>query len=162
MKRLLAVAMSLGLISTSASAQNMTQISHAASGASCASCNLFQANFQNLELKGLRFDRARLRQATLALAILNNSSFVGADMRDVDAYGTLFGSANLSGANLTNASLVGAYFEHANLSGANLDGSNLSGAELRTARGLTQSQLNRSCGDASTVLPQGLRIPACR
>ena len=35
---------------------------------------------------------------------------------------------------------------------------------LRTARavGLTQAQLNQACGDRSTQLPPGLRIPMCR
>ena len=29
------------------------------------------------------------------------------------------------------------------------------------AVGLTQGQLNQACGDQNTVLPSGLRIPAC-
>ena len=47
------------------------------------------------------------------------------------------------------------------LSGAKLSGTNLSGAQLARAVGLTQSQLNQACGDDATVLPRGLRIPAC-
>ena len=44
---------------------------------------------------------------------------------------------------------------------ANLEGANFSGAEMDRAQGLTQSQLNRACGDASTRLPPGLRLPPC-
>ena len=33
---------------------------------------------------------------------------------------------------------------------------------LRKAKGLTQAQLNRACGDAPTRLPRGMRIPDCR
>ena len=41
-------------------------------------------------------------------------------------------------------------------------GANVSGAELDGARGLTQAQLDKACGDRATRLPHGLRIPACR
>ena len=85
----------------------------------------------------------------------------GADLRDVEGYGGVFSSSSFAGANLTNASFVGAYLEGANFSGATLSGTNLSGAQLARATGLTQSQLNQACGDASTVLPGSLRIRAC-
>jgi len=38
---------------------------------------------------------------------------------------------------------------------------NFSGAEMSTAVGLTQRQLDRTCGDRATELPKGLRIPEC-
>jgi uncharacterized protein YjbI with pentapeptide repeats len=57
---------------------------------------------------------------------------------------------------------VGAHFGGANFTGARLDGANLSGAELADARGLTRAQLASACGDASTTLPTGLSLPACR
>ena len=62
---------------------------------------------------------------------------------------------------LNNASFVGTYLEGSNFSRATLDGTNFSGAQLGRATGLTQAQLNRACGDSSTILPTGLRIPAC-
>lgn len=82
-------------------------------------------------------------------------------MRDIEAYGAVLTGASLSGADLTNASLVGAYLNGANLAGAQLSGANLSGAQLGSARGLTQGQLSQACGDEATVLPRGMRIPAC-
>jgi uncharacterized protein YjbI with pentapeptide repeats len=81
---------------------------------------------------------------------MNRTSFAGGDLRDVNAYGGVFGRASFAGANLTNASLVGAYLQGANFRGATLTGANLSGAEMDRAVGLTQAQLNRACGDDST------------
>ena len=142
-------------------AQNASQIARARSGASCPGCNLFQADFQNVELKNKNFARARLRQADMSAAILNHTSFAGGDLRDINAYGALFSSADFAGANLTNASFVGAYLQGANLRGAHLDGANFSGAEMDRARGLTQAQLDRACGDDTTRLPRGLHVKGC-
>jgi uncharacterized protein YjbI with pentapeptide repeats len=58
--------------------------------------------------------------------------------------------------------LVGGYFSSANFAGANLTNANLSGAELKGARGLTQTQLSKACGDAETTLPRGLTVPTCK
>ena len=68
---------------------------------------------------------------------------------------------NFAGANLTNANFVGAYLERANFKGAILSGVNFSGAEMGSAIGLTQRQLDKTCGDEATELPRGLRIPVC-
>lgn len=155
------LATALTLAAAPVAAQNASQIARARAGASCPKCNLFQADFQGLTLKGKNFTGARLRQADFSSAILNHTRFSGADLRDVNGFATLFSGADFTGANLTHASLVGAYFEGANLSGATLEGANFSGAELDRARGLTQAHLNRACGDASTKLPRGMTIPAC-
>lgn len=148
-------------IALPAQAQNATQISTARTGASCPKCNLFQADFAGLELKGRNFSGARLRQADLSISVMNRSNFSGADLRDVNAYGGVFSSTSFVGANLTHASFVGAHLEGANFSGAVLDGTNFSGAEMRRVAGLSQAQLNRACGDEATRLPGGLRIPHC-
>ncbi len=162
MKRIAAViALSL-LVAAPAMAQNAGQIASARRGASCPGCNLFQADFGGLELRGRNFSRARLRQADLSLVVANRTSFAGADMRDVNAYGGVFSSASFAGANLTNATFVGTYLQGANFRGAVLSGVNFSGAEMDHAVGLTQGQLNGACGDEATTLPRGLRIPACR
>lgn len=73
----------------------------------------------------------------------------------------MFSSASFAGADLTNASLVGTWLRGANFAGATLTGANLSGADLTGARGLSQRQLDRACGDATTTLPAGLHIPPC-
>lgn len=144
-----------------ASAQNAGQIARVRGGASCPGCNLFQGDFGGLEARGLNLSGSRLRQSDLSLSVMNRTRFTGADMRDVEAYGAVFSSSNFSRANLTNASFVGTYLEGSNFSGATLVGTNFSGAQLVRATGLTQTQLNRACGDQATTLPRGLRIPAC-
>ena len=142
-------------------AQNAGQIGSVRRGANCPGCNLFQGDFSGLEKRGLNLSGARLRQADLSLSVMNRTRFNRADMRDVEAYGGVFSSSSFSGANLTNASFVGAYLEGENFSGATLAGTNFSGAQLARATGLTQAQLNRACGDASTTLPGRLSIPSC-
>ena len=145
----------------SALAQNAGQIERARAGASCPGCNLFQAAFSGVQLKGRNFAGARLRQADLSLSVMNRTSFAHADLRDVNAYGGVFSSANFAGADLTHASFVGTYLQGASFAGARLDGTNFSGAEMNHARGLTQAQLDHACGDPSTTLPPGLGLRAC-
>lgn len=158
----LAVAAALALMAAPAIAQNVSQISSTKGGGSCPGCNLFQADFTNLEMRGRNFKGARLRQSNLSLATMNGSNFSGADLRDVDAFGGLFTGSNFAGANMANSSWVGTYLGSSQFRGANLAGANFSGAEMDRASGLTQAQLDQACGDQATTLPAGLRVPACR
>jgi uncharacterized protein YjbI with pentapeptide repeats len=143
-------------------AQNAGQIERVRRGADCPKCNLFQADLSGLTLKAKNLAGARLRQADLSLAVMGRTRFTGGDLRDVNAYGGVFGGASFARADLTQASFVGTYLQGANFAGANLSGANFSGAEMDRAAGLTQSQLNRACGDETTRLPRGLSIPGCR
>jgi len=162
MRPFAALGLTAALVAGPALAQDAGQIARVRGGASCPRCNLFQADLSNLTLKGLNLSGSRLRQADLSLAIMNRTSFAGADLRDVNAYGGVFSSASFAGANLTNSTWVGTYLQGANFRRATLAGANFSGAEMDRAAGLTQGQLNGACGDESTRLPPGLRIPACR
>ncbi len=148
-------------LTTQAFAQNAAQVDSAQNGASCPRCNLFQADFNNRTLKNKNFAGARLRQSDMGLGIFNGTNFSGADLRDINGAAALFGRVSFAGANLTNANFVGAYLEHANFRGAILTGVNFSGAEMSSATGLTQHQMDETCGDASTQLPAGIRIPVC-
>jgi len=162
MRPLAILGLALALTATlPAQAQNATQIGRSRAGASCPGCNLFQADFNGLEMRARNFGGARLRQADLGLAVMNRTNFAGADLRDVEAYGGVFTGASFARANLSHASFVGTYLQGADFRGAILQGANFSGAEMDGARGLTQAQLNQACGDPSTHLPRGLRIPAC-
>ena len=152
---------SVALSAQPAAAQSAAQVDHARGGASCPHCNLFQADFSNLELKSRDYAGARLRQADMSAAVMNYTIMAGADLRDVNAYGAVFTGVSFAGANMTNASFVGTYLEGANFRGATLTGVNFSGAEMDRATGLTQRQLDGACGDATTTLPAGLRIPTC-
>ena len=118
-------------------------------------------DYVNSDLSGRNFAGARLRQSSLTVAVLNGANFSGADLRDADAYGGVFSSASFANADLTNSTWVGTFLEGANFSGANLTGANFSGAQMRSARGLSQSQLNTACGDSTTELPGSLTIPSC-
>jgi uncharacterized protein YjbI with pentapeptide repeats len=149
------------LLTSGAMAQNPVEIAKAKSGVSCVRCNLFQASFANVELRGKSFAGARLRQADFSAAVMKHVDLAGADLRDLNAYGAVFTGSNLARANLANATFVGAYLQGANLRGANLQGANFSGAEMARAAGLTQTQLSQACGDASTTLPRGLSIKPC-
>jgi uncharacterized protein YjbI with pentapeptide repeats len=164
MKRAAAATGLLLLIALAAPAlaQNAGQIARAKAGSSCPRCNLFQADFAGARLKGRNFAGARLRQADLSSSVMNHTSFAGADMRDVNAYAAVFSSADFARANLTHASFVGTYLQGANFAGATLEGTNFSGAEMDRARGLAQRQLDAACGDSTTRLPPGLRLPSCR
>ena len=159
-KALLLIAAVLSLAGTAA-AQNPTEVARATKGASCPRCNLFQADFANMEVRGKSFTGARLRQADFSAAVMKHVNFAGTDLRDLNAYGAVFTGSSLAGANLANATFVGAYLQGANLRGAHLEGANFSGAEMAKAVGLTQSQIALACGDNTTTLPRGLKIKPC-
>ena len=160
MKAALAV-LALLLAATPALAQNPSQIASVKAGRNCPGCNLFQADLSNRELQHKNYAGARLRQANLSVTEMNGVNFSRTDLRDVNAYAGRFTAASFVGADLAHATFVGTYLGGANFKGATLDGTNFGGAEMGTARGLTQTQLNRACGDASTILPRGLHIPSC-
>ncbi len=164
MRKFVKFAGAVGLSATlahAALAQNPMEIAKAKSGADCLHCNLFQANFANVELRGKSFAGARLRQADFSAAVMKHVNLSGADLRDLNAYGAVFTRSSLAGANLTNATFVGAYLQGVNLRGAHLQGANFSGAEMARTIGLTQSQLSQACGDSTTTLPHGLAIKPC-
>lgn len=143
-------------------AQNASQIQSVQSGHSCSGCNLFQADLSYRDLPGIDLSGSRLRQADLSVSTMNGSDFESANLTVANLFAGRFTSANFRNADLSEAYLVGGYFGGADFSGANLTHTNLSGADMATTRGLTQSQLDRACGDEYTVLPKPLRIPVCR
>lgn len=162
MKRILVTLAIMLATSQTALAQDASQIARVQAGQSCPGCNLFQAELGYRDLPDLDLSGSRLRQANLALATMNRTKFDNANMSVANLFGARFTRASFRHVDFTNAILVGAYFGGANLTGAQLSGANISGAEMETAIGLTQAQLNSACGDASTQLPAGLRVPPCR
>jgi uncharacterized protein YjbI with pentapeptide repeats len=87
------------------------------------------------------------------------------DRRGADLIGAQLAGARLRGANLRGAFLIGADLRGADLRtadviGADLRTADLRGADLTGALFLIQSQLDAARGDATTVLPAGLRRPA--
>lgn len=142
-------------------AQNAEEIATAKSGQNCIGCNLFQADMAYANIRNVSFSGARLRQSNMTLATMDGVNFDVANLSIANLYGARFTGASFKGADLTDAVLVGGSFDNADFTDANLTNANLSGAEMAKSRGLTQVQLDRACGDASTELPSGLNVQQC-
>jgi uncharacterized protein YjbI with pentapeptide repeats len=142
-------------------AQDSAAIARVQAGHSCKGCDLFQADLSYRDLVGKTYSNARLRQSDFTVAILDGSLFDGANMSIANLYGVRGTGASFVGTDLSGAVLVGTIFDGANFGKANLTDANISGANLSAAKGLTQGQLNRACGDSATALPKGLTVPAC-
>ena len=125
-------------------------------GAILKQADLSRAKLPGAALQGANLKRAELRRARLAQANLQGANLGDARLPAADLRGADLLEANLEQVVLTGADLSGARLERASLSGAVLKG-----AVLLRVEGLTQRQLERSCGDPATQLPPGLQIPAC-
>jgi uncharacterized protein YjbI with pentapeptide repeats len=155
------------------------------SGANLLGANLRGANLVGANLRGANLSYANLSEANLVRAKPRGADLSGAELLDADLSGADLVDANLSGANLSRANLPGAdlsgadlsgenlvgelgganlsgaNLSYANLSRANLSGTDLSGADLSGAANLTQTQLDKACGNAKTKLPEGLTLKHC-
>lgn len=161
LKHIAASLTAFSLFAAPSLAQDASQIALVQDGKSCAQCNLFQANLSYRDGQKMDLSGARLRQSNLALSTFDDVNLTGANLSVSNLFGARFNRANFTNANFQHATAVGTYFGSSSFSGAQLDGANFSGADLSIAKGLTQAQLNRACGDASTRLPKGKTIPAC-
>ncbi len=130
-------------------------------GASCPRCDLFQIDLSYQDVEARDFSGARMRQSDLSLISADGSRFRGANLSLVNAFGGRFAHADFTNANLNHTQLIGGYFGYGRFAGATLNGANISGSDFTGVTGLTQAQLNAACGDAQTILPAGLSVPAC-
>jgi uncharacterized protein YjbI with pentapeptide repeats len=112
----------------------------------CVGCQLEGADLTNTCVKAHDLSGADFDGANATLMCMSYANFTGASFR----------GTNLSGANLAHADLDGADF-----TGADLNVTSFKGTDLRKARGLTQAQLDKACGDAGTKAPAGLKVPVC-
>jgi len=112
-----------------------------ASGSSFASAELQRADFSDADLSGADFQKAELGRALFDKAVLTGSRFP---------------YANLSRADLHLASFEGAL----DFTGAFLFLARIEGMDLTAATGLTQQQIDTSCGDGDTKLPEGINAPS--
>jgi uncharacterized protein YjbI with pentapeptide repeats len=110
---------------------------------------LVQSDLTDADLRGARLYAAQLRSANLQRATLQGAELGSADL----------GGADLGGADLRGANIREAKFQYANLERALLEGTSLHRSDLRTARGLTQHQVDVAMGDRTTWLPAGLAHP---
>jgi uncharacterized protein YjbI with pentapeptide repeats len=112
----------------------------------CPHCELAGADLTNQCVKQGNLEGADFSGARLVLMCMSFADFKGASFRNAD----------LSGANLAHAIL-----DDADLSGAILSITSIKGTDLSRAKGLTQPQLDRACGDADTRVASPLKVKTC-
>jgi hypothetical protein len=126
------------------------------SGAALVTANLSRANLQSANLS-----RANLAFANFTEANLSAANLASADLRSAKLIDAKLIEADLFDAKLRNADLRRASLTFSNLTGADLSGANLSGAQVIEVRGLIQEQLDKACGDQTTLLSPGLTLRRC-
>lgn len=127
--------------------------------ANLASANLRDADLQDCNLAGVNFEDADLRGANLsgsnlAGAELSHIKLRHASLKAAQLPEAILRAADLAGANLQGAGFAGADFKDVNLLSTDIRGAELLGVNL------TQKQIDKARGDATTKLPPGIRLPA--
>ena len=120
-------------------------------GASLRRAVLRGADLRSADLRGARLSGVDLRLANLREANMQDATLRGADLRDTNLQDALLAAADLQNADL----------REANLRGADMSRSDLRGAILQTTQGLLQHQIDQTCGDQRTRLPEGLIVRIC-
>jgi uncharacterized protein YjbI with pentapeptide repeats len=136
--------------------------------------NLKYADLHDANLIGAKLIGAELHIANLSHATMHDADLTVADLTDADVSDADLIAADLDEAKLIGVKLIGSRLSRANLSGADLSGADLSappidgargavliGADLSSAKHLSQRQLDQTCGDANTKLPEGLTVKPC-
>lgn len=139
--------------------------------ASLAGANAKGAKFDRIEAYRTDFSGINAQGAVFASAEMQRSNFTGANLVNVD-----FTKAELGRAEFLDADITGSTFTLSNLARADLSQAKfagpidftdafffltrIDGLDLSAATGLAQWQINMSCGDGSTKLPDGLTAPA--
>ena len=137
----------------------------------CEGCDLSGRILTGARMSNSNFSRADFSGAVMARADASGSAFEEADFTDADLSSAkladaicpraTFERAVLRRSDVSGADFTRADFTHADVSMADFAGAIIAGADLRTARGLTQAQLDHACGDEQTLLPRGLRVRRC-
>jgi uncharacterized protein YjbI with pentapeptide repeats len=112
----------------------------------CPHCDLRNEDLSNSSASGGKLEGAIFDGANVELMNLLSADLKGASFHNADLAGT-----NLARANLDNVDFAGAVLEF----------TSFKGTDLTHAKGLTQSQLDRACGDADTIAPAGMHVPSC-
>lgn len=121
----------------------------------------YRTDFSGSDLSGSDFTKSELQRANFSNSNLSGANFFKADMGRAVFDGTTltdnnFEFANLSRINFTTAKIEGAL----KLKNAYVLQTNFSGVDLSSTSGLAQWQLDMSCGDSATKLPDGLTTPS--
>ena len=132
------------------------------------------SRFVNADMNKAVGYRARFHSATVAKTNLSKSEFSRAEFNDAEISDTDWSKSELGRADFTGASLRNVEFDFTNLAralfaDARLDNVNFDGAytyltrfegvDLTRTQNLSQVQIDLSCGDQETRLPEGLTVP---
>ena len=116
-----------------------------------------------LRKKEIEDSKNSLQGADLCNAKLMQAKLKGACLEDADLTAAYLIKADLSGANLSRADLTQAVLSEADLSGVDFEGTELTdtflnGANLKDARNLTCDQLDLANYDKDTIFPNYINI----
>jgi uncharacterized protein YjbI with pentapeptide repeats len=133
-------------------------------GAIMANADLTGADLMVADLTGVYLGQANLTDAMLAGANLLHADLITAKLTGANLLDANLTAAHLTGADLTGADLTGADLADADLSYADLSGANMRAptAYFSDAKNLTQTQLDKGCGNEQTKLPTGLTLKPCK
>jgi hypothetical protein len=128
------------------------------------SLNLRKTQLQGADLRGAQLQKAslegaQLQKASLEGAQLQKAQLWGAQLQKASLWDARLQGAYLGGAQLQGAHLARARFQGADLGTIQLRPTNLEGVDFTEVKGLTQEQINVTCGNESTKLPAGFIKP---
>jgi uncharacterized protein YjbI with pentapeptide repeats len=122
---------------------------------------LWKAHLEKADLRGAHLERVGLQWgADLEEAHLEEVKLQRAHLEGVKLRKAHLEEANLQRAHLKKADLRGAHLEGVDLQETHLEGADLRGVDLTRVRNLTQDQVNMTCVDEHTRLPESLTKPA--
>ncbi|MEP9387520.1 pentapeptide repeat-containing protein [Mesorhizobium sp. KR9-304] len=128
-----------------------------AEGAKFDRAEAYRTNFSGINAKGATFASSEMQRSNFANAVLVNVDFTKADLARADFAGADINGAKFAFANLARADLTKAKFDTPlDFANAFLLLTRIEGLDLSAATGLVQWQIDMSCGDGNTKLPEGL------
>lgn len=139
---------------------NLTRVDATGSrfeGADLSKVNGYRAVFDQVQMTGTNLTKSEFFRASFRQAEFTDVDWSKSELGRVD-----FDAAKLGGVNFSFTNLSRVNFGNAALSKVNFDGAytyltRFEGVDLRDTQKLTQAQIDQSCGDSKTRLPDGLR-----
>jgi len=121
---------------------------------------VYRVNFKETNLENAIFQKSEMLRANFT-----GANLVSANFSKAEAGRSVFTNAMLGNNDFSYASLARADFRDANINGPlNFEGAylyqtKLGGVNLSHATGLQQWQIDMTCGDEKTILPEGVKRP---
>ncbi len=113
--------------------------------------SLSNMDLSELRLRRIQLPDASIKESDLSCSNLSHANLVGADLTDAELTSAKFRSAEIAGAEFRDADLEYTHFhktviEDADFTDAKFENTQLEHLDLTKAIGLTDSQINESCG----------------